>query len=42
MNGFEKIKMVIPKIAPSTVFEILKAKMSNAITETVIDKIILV
>ena len=42
MKGFEKMKIVTPKIAPITVFEILKVKMSNAITETVIDKIILV
>ena len=42
MKGFEKMKIVIPKMAPNTVFEILKEKMSVVITETVIDKIMLV
>ena len=39
MKGFEKMKIPIPKIAPTTVFEILKAKMSTTSTEIIIDKL---
>jgi len=42
MKGFEKMKIVTPSMAPIMVFEILKAKISTATTETVIDKIMLV